>query len=205
MLCGDVNFRKIHRHLILIKDERTINDLKPRINFPQNCDSLLMFCYIDNEVGLTFDFLCPYNSRENVYYERNMKELRQIYRKGFFNNCEIEVIPDNILKSENLINYINSIIDNYENDENKIFTRKIQELDHLRENDYPDDILVYLYKEGLNTERVWVRLTKVENGKLFGLLQNEPNGNFGIHLFNEIKIEIFKDEEGKANTIYICE
>jgi len=205
MLCGNVNFREIHRRLILVKDDRAINDLKSRIHFPENSDSLLMFCYIDTEAGLTFEFLCTYNSQKNEYYERDIKELRQIYRKGFFNNCEIEIIPDNILKSKFLNEYINSIIDNYENDENKIFTRKIKDIDHLRENDFPDDILVYIYKEGLNTERVWVRLSKVENGKLYGLLQNEPNSNFGIHLFNEIKIEIFKDEEGKINTIYVCE
>ena len=53
-------------------------------------------------------------------------------------------------------------------------------------------------------ERVWVRLTKVENGQLYGIIQNEPIGNFGIHFLDEIKIQIFKDEEGKANTIYIC-
>ena len=205
MVCKDINFREIHRRLIAIKDDRTINDIKSRIHFPENCDSLLLFCYIDEEAGLTFELLCPFNLKENLYYERNMKELRQIYRKGFFNDCEINIIPDEILKSEYLVKYIDTIIKDYENDDKKIFTRKIKELDHLREKDYPDDILVYIYKEGLNTERVWVRLTKVENGKLYGKILNEPNSNFGIHLHDEIKIELFKDEEGNTNTIYICE
>ena len=128
-----------------------------------------------------------------------------MYRKGFFDESEIEIIPESILKSVSLKQYIENIIENYEKNENKIFTRKIKDLDHLRENNFPDDILVYIYKEGLNTERVWVRLTKVENGKLYGILQNEPHSNFGIHIFDEIKIEIFKDDDGKVNTIYICE
>ena len=106
MICGDVNFREINKRLISTKDEQAINDLKSRVHFPEDCDSILMFCYIDNSVGLTFEFLCPYNSNERKYYERNMKDLRQIYRKGFFKESEIEIIPDDILKSEKLNKYI---------------------------------------------------------------------------------------------------
>ena len=73
---------------------------------------LLMFCYIDDQAGMSFVFLCPYNSQEQRYIERNMQELRQIYRKEVLNESEIEVIPDHVLKSNDLIR--NDIISHYD-------------------------------------------------------------------------------------------
>ena len=204
MLCKEVNFREIDRQLIEIKDENAKNQLKDRVNFTNESDSLLFFCYIDSSAGLTFDFLCPFNSKNNEYFEIENKNFRHFFRKGFFNEVEINILSDEILKSEKLKEYIYSIIEHYENDDNKIHTRKCCDIDHLRQIDYPDDVLVYICKDGLDTERIWVRLNKVVDGKLYGTLLNEPNSYFGIHRNEEIKMEFFKGNDNKYNLIYIC-
>jgi hypothetical protein len=64
----------------------------------------------------------------------------------------------------------------------------VKDIDHLREKDYPDDILVIIYREGLNPEKLWVRLFKIDNGMLFGKLLNEPFGDLGMHYNDAIRI-----------------
>jgi len=205
MLGKDANFRQIGRQLIAVKDERAYNELKKEILFPEESDSILTFCYIDSEAGLTFDFLCPYNLKENKYYEIENKNFRQIFRKGFFDESEMEIVPYDLVKSNNLWDYIeNVLLKNYEGDINLLKTRMVKDIDHLRENDYPDDILVILHKEGLNPEKLWVRLLKLDNGILSGKLQNEPVSDFGIHLNDTIKINFLKDDENILHAIYIC-
>ena len=168
MLGKDVNFRQIYRHLVAVKDEKIIDDLKNHFKesfcFPKESDSILTFCYIDHDAGLTFDFLCPYNLKEKKYYEIKNKNFRQMYRSGCFDECEIEIISNEILTSNELWDYIeNMLLKTYEYDQDLIKTRMVKDIDHLREKNFPDDILVIIYKEGLNPEKLWVRLLKIDN------------------------------------------
>lgn len=48
-------------------------------------------------------------------------------------------------------------------------------------NEYPDDVLVYLIKDGLEVEGCWTRIVSVEENFLVGKLVNEPKQDFGYH------------------------
>lgn len=56
-------------------------------------------------------------------------------------------------------------------------------LDASRQPLYPDDVLVWLHKNGCHEEGCWVRIDALddENHVLFGTLLNEPDQDFGCH------------------------
>jgi hypothetical protein len=202
MIVNDSNFRELHRNLVVLKGDWIIKDLKNHIDFPESCDSILTFCYIDEDAGMTFDLLCMYNYSKDEHYEIDNKHLRQIYRKEAVNECEMKIFLDKNYKNEKFLKYINDTINIYENNEKLNFTRKMEDIDHLREKNYPDDILVIIYKENINPEAIWVRLAEVKDGILFGKLLNEPNSDFGIHFNDIISINFYKDEENIIRAIY---
>jgi hypothetical protein len=169
------------------------------MDLPKDSDSVLTWCYFDSEAGITFEYICPYNSKEKISHEIDNKNFSYKWRKEAVNDYEMEVLPQNILVNKlkkETIDYIRFIIENYENDNELNETRQVLGIDHLREKDYPDDIMVTLYKDELNPETLWVRLLTFKNGDFTGKIQNEPYQNFGVHLGDIIKIQFGKDKDG---------
>ena len=188
MKIGELSFRELGRNFIAIKGYELRENIK-NIDFPKESDSILTWCYFDHECGITFEFLCPFNLKENKYYEIKNKDFSMKWRKGAVNEYEMEIILRDVLKSKKLWDYIFFIVENYENNDDLNETRQVKDIDHLREKDYPDDIMITLYKENLNPETLWVRLLTFNNGNFNGKLQNEPFQNFGIHLGDIIEIK----------------
>ena len=71
---------------------------------------------------------------------------------------------------------------------------KMRFLDGSRSPEYPDDVLVYLLKEGNDPEGCWVRMEGLEEHRILGELLNEPKEDFGFHQGDLISIYIQKDE-----------
>jgi hypothetical protein len=203
MKIGEMNFRQLGNNLIVIKSEKAIKQIR-NIEFPKESDSVLSWCYFDSECGITFEFLCPFNSENKQYYEVPGKNFSFKWRKGAVNEYDAEIVPTDMLKSSDLLEYIRSIIKNYEYDDELNKTRMIREIDHLREKDFPDDILVTLFKKNTNPEALWVRLLSFKDSTIIGKLLNEPNSDFGVHLGDMIKLEFYKDNEDVLRAGYIC-
>ncbi len=91
------------------------------------------------------------------------------------------------------------LINTYVYHEGVTITRNITQLDCCRNDDCPDDIMVYLLKNNNKPECCWVRCSDVQNKQLLGSLLNEPYQDFGIHLGDSIRFGIMKQEEK-----YIC-
>ena len=77
--------------------------------------------------------------------------------------------------------------------------RSLKELDEFRSEEFPDDILVFFFKEGFSTEGMWVRYEDMnENKEIVGTLINNPNQNLGIKEGDRVKFKLSEDYGGLA-------
>ena len=60
-------------------------------------------------------------------------------------------------------------------------SRSMDFLDGSRSPEYPDDVLVYLLKDGNKPEGCWVRIEGLADHEIIGTLLNEPDQNFDYH------------------------
>lgn len=203
MKIGDANFRQIHRNFVVIKGDKIKNQFND-IETPIESDSVLTWCYCDTQCGITFEFICHFDSKEKKLFEIANKDFSAKWRRNAVNDCEMEVILQNEIKiSDETLKYIIFILANYESDDELNNTRKVICIDHLREKDYPDDITVLLYKKDLKPEVIWVHLEKLKDGILLGRMLNEPNSDFGIHYGDVIEIDFYKDNND-LRAVYLC-
>lgn len=94
----------------------------------------------------------------------------------------------------------------YYNDDEKILVlRALPLLDELRDQEFPDDILVIFVKEGFGAEGMWVRYEDYDKEELdiFGRLLNQPNQDLGINQGDMVKFSITKDEND--NVVCYCD
>ena len=68
-------------------------------------------------------------------------------------------------------------------------------LDKSRHDFYPDDVMVYLTREGLNPEGCWVRIIGLGDHFIMGTLLNEPGQDFGYHSGEKVAFFIQKQED----------
>ena len=189
MKLSECNFRDLISKFVLIRGEwvrkgavKFLNDFQ--YSAPPNMDAALCYCYIDREAGLSFHFICLANF-ETGEIDRLHKDIMLIYRAnpGF----DVKEYLGDVSAFKNRKYLVER---NYNSDLNIIATRDIQEVDHLRHAQYPDDIRVLLENDGSVTEYVWVRLSETRNGKLIGTLLNEPLHDFGVHRGGEVCIRL---------------
>ena len=205
LLDCSINFRDILGKIIVIKDKTIIErmDKKP---LDIDSDSILTYCYIDNQAGITFAYLCAYNinnKKKFVEFDKIAKIIT-ILRYDSVTDFEIEIINSNHTGEKILDDYIESIDKHYNNNENIKEFRKYIDIDHLRAREFPDDIRVIVIKEGFQSEEMYVKLWKKENNKIFGKLLNEPFQSLGVHLDDIIELNFLKDDEGKTICFHKC-
>ena len=91
------------------------------------------------------------------------------------------------------------IFRHYNDDEKILVLRALPLLDESRNEEYPDDIMVFFSKDGCAPEGMWVRYEDyTEDHDILGELLNQPNQNMGVNRGDMVKFSIAKDEEGKV-------
>lgn len=180
-----------------------MEDARKAFGFAEEFDGLLTYCYIDQNAGMTFDVLCPACYSSTKYAPIVNKDVRFIVRYDALAESEATVaIMADVDKSE-FATYINDVHHSYGHIGELATVRGIKEIDHLRFPNHPDDIPVFIIKDGNNPEGVWVRTSAIREGSIVGCLLNEPNVDFGIHSGEEIVISFSIDENGQY--IAYCE
>lgn len=114
--------------------------------YPRHPEAIV-YGYIDDEAGLSFQMLCAARVTDSGTIETTdgYTDRMGIFRRGAVKDrrsCQ--------LVSETLSDYaerITSLEENYKSSEGTIETRKFAFLDQLRNPDYPDDIQAVLVTE----------------------------------------------------------
>jgi hypothetical protein len=200
---SNFNFRGIVNKLVIFQNKEIVEKLhKKKLN--ELSDSVLTFCYIDNECGITFEYLCPFNIEKRALFVQEDKDYSYKFRFGSVVEEEFLIIDSDRTGDKIIDEYIESIQKNYDSDENIKQLRQYSDFDHIRAKEFPDDVMIGVFKEGLGGEGMYVKLLKMKNDKIYGKLLNEPYQNFGIHLNDIIEVKLGKNKDGKLECFYEC-
>lgn len=206
MKIKNAGFRSIYHQIVFIESKDMVSEMKDCFKtldaFEINDDSngILAYGYVDSTAGFTFEVLCAaYKNGEQFSYNRGNDKIRFIIRMRDFENAEVFVIEKN--------DYFRAVFEEFKiktamidksykgNNLNIEKMRGIKELDGSRHLIYPDDILTYLVKQGIESERVWLRCCDMGENCLKGVLLNEPYQDFNFHAGDILNFIIVKDDD----------
>jgi hypothetical protein len=162
---------------------------------PPEMDAALCFCYIDQDAGMSFHFLCLANYNTGAIDEKSYEKILEVKSVLMFRanpDFEIKLFNNGISRFSFRMDMVDK---SYHADKRVLPTRDIKDVDHLRNSCYPDDIQVLLIKDGLETESPWVRLYEIDDRKLYGILLNEPFKDFGVHKNDRVNIKLGKHND----------
>jgi len=199
----DFNFREIINKLLVIKNAE-IGESSSGIKNKENYDSILCYCYVDEEAGISFEHLAGYFFEKDEILNNLKNDVIYKIRFGAVINDEFKVLNNNTTGILEIDNKIKNIDEWYDKNEDSKKLRKDEIFDPFRYIGFPDDVIIYLMKDGLNTEKLYVKLIRIEGGKVFGKLLNEPHQDFGVHIDDEIEIDIVKSNQGEIYLIHHC-
>ena len=169
-------------------------------------NSALVFAYVNHEEGLSFLTVAPtlLEGKKLTVYERDddfnvrldnkweaVADLEFEYLKDLKVNaiCDIDEYKSKIKEDAGVL----------KDDDKLSHLRSLKELDKFRNEEFPDDILVFFFKEGCSTEGMWVRYEEMnENKEIVGTLINNPNQNLGIKEGDRVKFKLSEDYGGLA-------
>ena len=202
----EISFREMDNKFLLVKDI----DLKTRMiieksgfRIRQDDNAMLVFGYIDQEAGLSFELLCAacvYDDGE-VSLEPTNKSTSFKFRYGSFQG---DVVPFTNLSQ--LVPYherAQMIVKGYAAPEPVLGIRAIKELDPSRAPGYPDDIVVFFIKEGYRNEGIWCRTVGTDQARRLIQMRmlNEPNAPFGKHIEDIIDVTLYQMDDGELKAV----
>lgn len=183
----ETGFRALYKNFAVYM---LTDSLKKAIKgFPDadKADCILTYGYIDHEAGLTMEILAAGKKVDDKFtFFDPCSEVRSSIRIGAVENDDFALIDD---KNGTLSEKYSEILDMlkaFDVSEAIEETRSMAFLDNSRSNEYIDDVLVYLTKEGLNPEGCWMRIVGLGEHSIMGELLNEPYQDFGCHVGEKI-------------------
>jgi hypothetical protein len=192
---NEFNFRNVVNRLIIIKNKRIGENLSRNV-VNDNSDSILCYCYIDDEAGISFEYLSNYFFEKENIVNNLRKDTLYKFRFETVSNDEYKMFSENLTGIKEIDEKIDNIYKYYDRNEDTKELRKYEIFDPFRVKGFPDDVEIYLTKEGLNKEKLYVKLFKMDGQRTFGKLLNEPYQNFGVHINEIIEIFIVKYKNG---------
>lgn len=231
MQIQEEHFRKLYKEPIIVKDQNIAHEmarnllidtvwdddisgeeLKERmdaIEIDESLNSILVIPYIDHTAGMSFHFLTTATvngNNANITKREDFSAMINI-RKDKVNDLEFEYLKNlNVNPDFNLDQYERpiEIANSYFVNDDVEQLRYVEELDASRHEDFPDDVGVLFYKEGLEVEKMWVRYENIVEVPLIeGKLLNMPYQEFGVDMGDIVKFFPYKfDDEDEY--VLIC-
>ncbi len=149
---------------------------------------------------MTLELLCAgkQNGKELEMFDGD-DERRAVARIEGVKDLEFTVLGDDEWLTQKYSKKI-EMLSGYSVNEEIETSRSFTFLDGCRHDFYPDDIMVGIFKDGLQPEGCWVNISGLGDHCFIGKLLNEPNQDFGCHAGDEI--EFFVNE--RDNKTIIC-
>jgi len=193
----DLNFRDIYHQICYISRNDIIDKLiyiaKDTCSEPfpgaDEADGAVTYAYIDSEAGITFELLGLARCEEDgIVCFDGIDDTTFKIRRANVTECDIEILDD--AAKEQYRDKIRVIDEGYKCSEGVEKTRNIDLIDGLRHEDFPDDIAALLIADDIDCEMCWVRCTGTSDHFIDGILLNEPNNDFGVHLNDPVHLMI---------------
>ena len=164
----------------------------------EDANCMLVYGYIDHEAGLTLEVIAAgIEKDERFKFFEPSQETRFFIRVGAVENDDFALFDDSDNSLRNRYVEKLEMLSAYEVDEEIEKTREMGFLDESRHPHYPDDVQVYLMRDGLDPEICWARIIGLGDHWIMGVLLNEPNQNFDYHHGEKIAFFVEKTEDEK--------
>lgn len=197
MRAKNIDFRKITDNFWLVSINNKLRKLVEEYPGVDLANSVLCYGYIDHEAGLSLEVLAlSSKNAEEVHVFEPRTDISSKIRIGAVKTGHLYFFEDRDGELRKRFASQIGILDDYAVEEDIQESRRMEVLDIYRSPEYPDDVLVYLLKEGNKPEACWVRIEGLMNNQIIGTLLNEPEQNFSYHVGEKIAFFIHKDENG---------
>lgn len=177
----ETGFRPLYKNFCYFPLTDTIRGVINGFPGYETATGVLVYGYIDRECGMTLDVIaCARDMGDGkVSFAKPSDTTRSILRIGSLKDAEYSFIAYGDDELANKYKDRIEMISHYDDSDEVMESRKFDFLDEFRNDEHPDDVLVYLVKDGLHLEECWVRITGLEEKFIVGTLLNEPDQDFG--------------------------
>ena len=170
-------------------------------DFPgaEDSNGILTYGYYDREAGLTLEVLgAAHVEGESARFEDSSKDTRSFIRIGAVAEDDFLFFADEDGKlAERYADKI-EMLHHYDADEEVEKTREMSFLDGCRHEEYIDDVMVFLVKDGLKPEGCWARIIGLGDHFFMATLLNEPDQDFGYHEGEKIAFFVQETDDKKV-------
>lgn len=175
------SFREVERQFVIINTPKYV----VLTGTSKDANSLLCYGYVDRSAGLTYETVAAATYVDGDYSVVDTAQIISMKIRAD-SVAKEDIIP---ISNKALFKQYARIVDNidefYYTEPEVEKCRAIKEFDQFRHADFPDDIQVMFFKEGVRPEGIWVRTTKLigcDNGTfvLEGKMLNAPHADFGV-------------------------
>ena len=191
-------FRELYHHLLLLTDDdRCI--MAASMSFPHEDgdNALLLYGYVDPEMGMSFEVLCMANYIEGQSFSVRQAPKEKIMKLRYDAISGRLVTVGNVELHVRFLPRMMEINQNYRaSDEIEQF-REMWFLDELRHPAFPDDICVYMAtgKADDKPEGIWSRLAGFDGHYITVKLLNEPYKDYGYHRGDTVQIKFLASDD----------
>lgn len=193
---NELNFRNVYHKLCYISKAANFKAVMKDWPNSDEATGVIAYGYIDHTAGLTFEVLACASLKENnrlLVFEGNENHSVK-YRFESVSDCEIFFVGNENLRKK-FADKIEMIDEGYTATDGVLKVRDITMIDECRSQEYPDDVLVILTRGNNQPEGCWVRCEGIKENYIYGILLNEPNADFTVHMGQLVKFGIAKNND----------
>lgn len=200
----EFNFRQLnHKYLLVLNDTR--NNLVVGNAFPheEGDNAYLVYGYIDNQAGLSFEVLCMANVSDDGHVSFRETSKTTAFKMRYDSILGTVFSMDYRPEFDQFESRVATIHEFYHSSPMTEAFREDIRFDACRNNQYPDDVVVIFLKEGVKPEGIWCKLADAKGDKVYGRMMNEPYADFGPHNGDLVEITLVNVEnELKAVALF---
>lgn len=195
MKYSEVGFRAFYHNFIVVPMKDSLKGILKDFPGADSANCILTYGYIDRMAGLTLEVLAAafMDNEEMSFGDGNAEKLSKIRIESVIDD-ECYYIDDEDCSMYKLYSDKLDMLKNYAAGDGVEESRNMDFLDSSRSPEYPDDVLVYLLKNGNNPEGCWVRIEALAEHAIIGTLLNEPSQDFGYHAGSQIAFYVHQTE-----------
>lgn len=198
----EYKFRNLLKKICYIEGKPN-SVIREEFESDEKVNGFIGYGYIDHDAGFTFEVLACASKEEDtikIYKENDnvtfKSRIRHVMEK------EVEVLEDDSFDIKPFLNKIANLEKLYNGDVEIEALRDITEIDHLRSNEFPDDVLVLMYKEDVKPEKCWVRLEGLTENYMQGRLLHELTSSaYGLKTGDVVDLYLMQDENKKITLL----
>lgn len=184
---SEYNFRELQDQYVYVQKDKGV----------ENATGIVIYVYVDHEKGLCYEELALANFNATSRQLKFVPLVDAVVQGQLatFKDCQSFILPSGLPIYSNYLAQVDAIKQRCVVSENVEQTRRVANLDGCRAWDNPDVVLVHLVHQE-TIETCYVLLEGIQKMFFYGVLLQEPQNDFGVHLGNIINFYNVKNEQG---------